>query len=328
MRRVRATAGCLLLGALLSSCLDDRSTGNTTQTENTAAARVMWVDSVLPCWNRPYAQTTVATLKFDSTNFDFEQSDMLGRDLAVEKLSGQPVPFEVETWDKIARRGRLYVRLEPDFLRYGSRFRLRWKQELASRSNSDSVWRGVPDSQKQALRSVLVADFETSPFLTDLPTRPDWETFSKDTAFASTLKIAPAGQGRSGKALLLDSATWAKGTIVFKTPLVKGRSPRSIRSMDSIVYWVKGTAKASYFVAFDHYTQFKAWKLDTLDTVWTRVRIRPSDLTPASDTNGGNRGWEAVRDSVTDLTFIPNNGGSILMIDDIRIYGLDRDDFK
>lgn len=328
MRGGCATASCLLLGAMFSSCLDDRSTGNTTQTENTAAARVMWVDSVLPCWNRPYAQATVATLKFDSTNFDFEETDALGRDIAVEKINGDPVPFEVENWDKVARRGRLFVRIDTDILRYGSRFRMRWGQTLASRSNHDSVWRAVPDSQKQAVGSVLVADFENGPVFTDLPTRTTWETFSKDTAFASTLRTVSAGGGRTGNALLLDSATWAKGTVVFKTPLVKGRLPRSIRSMDSIVFWVKGTAKASYFLAFDHYTQFKAWKLDTLDTAWTRVRYRPSDLAPASDPNGGNRGWEAVRDSVTDLTFIPNNGGTLMMVDDIRIYGVDRDDFK
>jgi hypothetical protein len=328
MRGARILVGCLLLAGLFWSCMDDRTTGNTTQTENTAAARTFWVDSILPCWNRPYATTTVATLKLDATNFDFDASDPWGRDLSVEKLDGAPLPFEIDTWDKVARRGRLYVRIEPEFLRFGSRFVLRWKQPLQVRSNADSVWKSVPDSQKLAIQSVLVADFENGPIVTDLPTRPVWETYSKDTAFASTLRTVPAGGGRTGNALLLDSATWAKGTIVFKTPLVKGRLPRSLRSMDSIVYWVKGTRKASYFVAFDHFTAFKSWKLDTLDTVWTRVRYTPDELTPASDTNGGNRGWEAVRDSVTDLTFIPNNGGTFMMLDDIRIYGVDRDDFR
>jgi len=323
----RATLAGLVLGGTLMSCMEDRHAGNTTQTENTVAARTFRVDSLLPCWNRPFFQATVATLKLDSTNFDFQETDTAGRDLSVQNVAGEAVPFEVDGWDKPARMGRLYVRIDTGILRHGSDFVLRWKQPLESRSNADSVWKSITDSQKLALRSVLVADFENGNDTTSLPTHPLWETYITDTAVASPIKYVSNGTGRPGKVLYLDSATMNRGKVVFKTPLVKGRLPRSIRSMDSLVFWVKGTKGFSMFVAFDHYSLFKAWRLDTLDSVWTRVRYRPSDLVPASNTNGGNRGWEAVRDSVTDLTFILN-GGNKLYLDDIRIYGLDRDDLK
>jgi hypothetical protein len=317
----------LILGGTLMSCMDDRHAGSTTQTENTAAARTFRVDSILPCWNRPFFQPTVATLKLDSANFDFQETDSAGRDLAVQNVAGESVPFEVDGWDKTARMGRLYVRIDTGILRHGSNFVLRWKQPLESRSNADSVWKSISDSQKLNLRSVLVDDFENGNDTAALPTHPVWETYISDTARPSSIKYVAAGGNRFGKALMMDSATMTRGKLVFKVPLIKGRQPRSIRSMDSLVFWIRGTKGASTFVAFDHYSLFKAWKLDTLDSVWTRVRYRPSDLVPASDSNGGNRGWIAVRDSVTDLTFIVN-GGNKLYLDDIRIYGLDRDDLK
>jgi len=63
----------LLLG--FWGCFDDRISGNTTQTENTVTARSILVDSVLPDWNRPAGWPTVATLRLDSSNFDFRGSD-------------------------------------------------------------------------------------------------------------------------------------------------------------------------------------------------------------------------------------------------------------
>jgi hypothetical protein len=114
---------------------------------------------------------------------------------------------------------------------------------------------------------------------------------------------------------------------VVKTSLVLGDGARNLRSMDSLVFWAKGTKGSILFTAFDHADAFKAWKSDTLDTAWKKIKIRPSDFIPASNPYGGNRGWAAVRDSVTDLTFIIYNGTS-LRLDDVRLYGVDRDDLR
>jgi hypothetical protein len=97
--------------------------------------------------------------------------------------------------------------------------------------------------------------------------------------------------------------------------------------MDSLVFWAKGTKGSNLFIAFEHGDAFKAWMLDTLDTTWKRIRIRPSDFIPASVPAGGNLGWVAVRDSATDLSFILN-GGTSFQLDDIRIYGLNFDDLN
>lgn len=48
MRDLRIYGASLLAGFVVFSCSEERITGNTTQTENTASARSILVDSVLP----------------------------------------------------------------------------------------------------------------------------------------------------------------------------------------------------------------------------------------------------------------------------------------
>jgi hypothetical protein len=332
MRALASILWAAAFAGLYGGCSDDRLSGNTAGTDNAVAARTIRVDSVLPVWNEPVRAPTVATLRFDSTNMDFPQTDSAGRDLSVKSEADSAIPFEIVYWDKSAKLGRVRVRIEPNLLHNGSRFLVRWKQALQTRSNPLAVWQSLPDSQILALRSVPVADFENRNDTTLLPTHPTWTYSShpdtgKDSSQISAVSFLPAGAGRSGGALSLTYKTMGIGYVVVKTPLVVGESARNLRAMDSLVFWVRGTKGSSLYTAFDHGTSFKAWKLDTLDTVWTRIRIRPSDFIPASQTFGGNRGWEAVQDSATDLTFIIDNGTSI-SLDDIRLYGIDRDDLK
>lgn len=284
---------------------------------------------MLSAWDNPIGIPTVATLRFDSSNIDFRQTDSSGRDLSVVDEADSAIPFEIVYWDKLAKLGRLRVRIGLNFLHPGARFIVRWGQTLMKRSNPVAVWRSIPEDQKLALTSVLVADFENSSDTTLLPTRPVWTSGTskdsgKDSSKVSAVAVLPVS---GGHALSVTFKTTGGGYVVVKTHLVAGGGARNIRSMDSLVFRMKGTKGSTMFTAFDHDTSFKAWKKDTLDTAWARIRIRPSDFIPSSNPNGGNRGWEAVRDSATDLTFILYNGTSF-WLDDIRIYGVDRKDLE
>jgi hypothetical protein len=103
---------------------------------------------------------------------------------------------------------------------------------------------------------------------------------------------------------------------------------RSLRSLDSLVFWARGTGVVlPAFDNLDSGSGGKAWTRIVLDsTAWTRVRIRPQDLDTA-DNVAGNVGWLSVRDRVGYLTFLVA-GGHDLYLDDIRLYGIDRDDLK
>lgn len=58
----------------------------------------------------------------------------------------------------------------------------------------------------------------------------------------------------------------------------------------------------------------------------TRIRIAPEQFAPP-DGIGGDIGWETVKDSITNLTFFVS-GGTETWIDDVRIFGINRDDLK
>lgn len=333
MRRIPSIGpwGPLAALALVVACADERISGSTTQTENTVFAREILVDSVLPEWNRPRWVPTVATLRFDSSNFLFAGGDPSGRDLDVRTLDDDPVPFVVDVWDVPARVGRLLVRIDRELLLPQARFTVRRTRTIRSRQDSQVVWVSIPDSQRLAIGSVLVDDFEDSNLTTRLPGNNSWYTAAPD----STVRLEPlqqveAGGGRTGKALRLEYGAAPSDLgkyALIGTFLGSQMAPRSLRSLDSLVVWVKGSGRLS--VAFDRlppHDKAKAWVHATLDSTWRRLRIRPQDFDPP-DGVANNRGWEAVRDSVTNLSFLVSDG-AVLVIDDVRFHGVDREDLK
>jgi len=318
-----ATVGAL---PLLLGC-SERIAGSTTETENVLSAVVFSVDSLLSDQERFRHAPTVATLRLDSTLMDFKATDSLGRDLIVERLDSIPLPFSVVYWDRQAALGRIHVRLDSLQQTTGSRIRLRWRCPLQVRSNPAAVWRAIPATQALALNSILVDDFERATTRSLLPDSASWYKGGTDSATVSVPKLDTAGSGRSGHALHIaydaPSATYQYALL----GIALGKNPVNLHSLDSMVVWVRGSGKLA--IALDRLTagnKGKAWMHMTLASTWTRVRIRPQDFDSASAV-GNNVGWEAVRNSITNLSFLVD-GGSDLWVDDIRFYGVDRNDLQ
>lgn len=325
MNPARLLTGLALLQIL--GCSDGRVVGNSSETENTLTAQSLPVDSLLPAWNRPVASATVATLRLDASNFDFSRSDSVGSTVAVERQDGTPIPFERVFWDKLSARARLRIRIDTPLLAKGARIVLACARPSAERSDPAAVWSALPDSQKLALASVHVDDFEGGSMQNLLPLPHTWYRGMSDSAKVNWFTLGSAGAGRSGNAIGIGySASYLTGRYaLIGTEL--GSGPCSLRSLDSLVAWVRGSGTLA--IAFDNLTgagNKKAWKRFQLDTAWRRVRVRPEDLDTA-DGIGGNIGWANVRDSVTNLTFLVM-GGSEVWIDDVRLHGIDRDDLR
>ena len=316
----------LALTGLLCACADQRSAGGTTETDNMVAARDFRIDSLLQERGIPHAVAAVATIRIDSTVLDFSETSANGRDLAVEAPGHGPIPFRTVFWDKLARIGRIEARIDPTLRRTGNRIRLRWGLPDSLRSDSAMTWRGIPDSVRKAIASVLVDDFEDSNLVSGLPSKGTWTTHSGgDSAHVSAPRIAPAGASRPGRALSITYSMVAiKGYVLVTVPLTT--APRTMRSIDSIEFWARGDSTI-VSVALEHKsdtTATKAWADRKLTASWQRYTVRPGDFvapTPAS----GNVGWLGIRDSVTTLTLFGALGKE-LWIDDIRIHGVDRDD--
>lgn len=319
-RRPWRWAPALAFLALAGGCADDRSAGNTTETENLLTAREFRVDSLFSAWNDPDPDAAVATLRLDSGLVDFLRTDSLGRDLSVENDDSAPLPFEVVFWDRRERKGRLRVRIDPATVAGHGRIRIRWGFPLQRRSDPVAVWRAVPDSAKLALTSVFVDDFEGGTPRSRLPGGNTWYCV-KDSGPAVYASADSAGKGRSGKALHL-----AYSLPAFNLAGIALGGEVDFRSLDSLVFWARGTGKLSpTFENLDSRTGGKAWAHRMLDsTRWIRYSIRPGDF-DAPTNLAGNVGWEAIRGRVTNLTFIVD-GGRDLYLDDIRLYGIDQDD--
>lgn len=310
------------IGAVLAAgCGSPRDVaGSSSETGNVLTARMLPVDSILGSWNRPFSTPTVATLRLDASNFPFANAGPAAAALAVEQLDGTPIPFRVVHWDPSVALGRLEVRLDPDLQTRGTQVRLRWDRPDSARSDSASVWRSIPDSSRLAWTSVVVDDFERGTLRSALPLSGMWFTQSGDSGIISPPELVPAVRGRTGNALHFTYMA-EKGYAFGGVPLADG-TPRSLRSLDSIVVWVRGPAKLA--VGFDHRDVGKAWLHHQLDSNWTRLALRPRDLEAANGA-GGNVGWNGVRDSVTHLVFFVSQGTD-LWIDDVVLHGVNRDD--
>ncbi|MCB9496137.1 MAG: DUF2341 domain-containing protein [Fibrobacteria bacterium] len=324
----RRFAFSIALAFAFAGCIDQRSAGTSVETESDIAARTLRVDSILPPTNRPVDSLTVATLLLDAKNFDFTKVAPDGRDLRVERVDESPIPFQLEVWDSQAQVGRIRVRLDSTLLRERARLVLKWGDTVQGRrSDSTSTWKGLPTAQIHALNSVLVDDFEGGSFSALLPTLPAWETDVSDSARIFGIMKDTAGQKRSGYALHMTFQAEGLEYAVVKVPLTRPMRRVSLRTLDSLVVWVRGTSAMFTAFEFDNAgTYTKSWHLDTLSSNWTRLRIRPSDLDTAH-APGGNRPWNEVRDSVTHITFIGSRGGDI-WLDDLRLFGVGPDDFQ
>ena len=312
---------------LATGCSEDRRAGNSSETENNIAARAISVDSVLPDWNRPHGVPTIATLKLDSTNFAFDEVDSTGTEVDVQTEAGIPIPFNKVFWDKAARRARLQVRLDTNLLDRRTRFLIRWKMDSKERSNPGAVWSGIPDSQRLALTSVLVDDFERGTMQNLLPIPQVWYMGGSDLGRIASFTIGAAGANRSGNALGIEySANAALGQYALMGTAL-GPGVYNLRSLDSIVFYARGSG--TFHPSLDRWTNgmgYKARVKVPIDSTWRRVRIRPKDFETSIDISG-NIGWRYIRDSVTNLTFMVA-GGSELWVDDVRFYGIDRGDLR
>lgn len=337
-RILSAFHSALLCLILPSGCVGDRSAGTSTETENAIGARILAVDSVLQPWERSGSGASIATLRLDAGNFDFSPTDDSGRDLSLETVQGQRIPFEIVHWDRRASRGRIHVRIDQPLLAPGSRFKFLWKLPLGRRSDPAAVWQGITSEQKLSTTAAWVDDFEGPSLLHSLlPISSFWFLGG---AIPSSGRAA-SGSGRSDTSLHLVCAPSQcdTGRQVLAATLLAS-TPRSLRSLDSIAFWARGNGRI--WITFEHLdsTQLRlvaTGRLDSLQPIhtwasrdlggaWTRIRLTPSDFGP-SQSHPGDVGWEAIRDSVNYLTF-RFEGGTELWIDEIRIHGINSTDLR
>lgn len=311
--------------ALWMGCGTGPSTGGTIETENLSL--VFRVDSVIPAGRQAGQSTVIATLRFDSLNFDFHKVAEDGSNLRVERLDGTRIPFAIRRWNPIEQWARIQVRFDGSMLAGGRLFRVRTEDRVAAASDSATVWKAIPESLRNSWTSILVDDFDHAKLSNLLPNGSPWYTNKADSATQTTPTLVAAGGGRTGMALRYEYNAPASRNDFVLVGTTLAPHPVNFRSLDSIVFWARGTGVQS--VSLDHLWEgggAKTWMHADLDTAWKRWRVKPSDFDKPG-TTAGNVGWASVHDSITTLSIFATGSGWV-MIDDIRFYGMEEDDFR
>lgn len=285
-------------------------------------------------WMRPLQQNTVLALRLDSSNFDFSQALPDGHDFRILNAKGEYLDVERVRWDKTARRAVLRIRIRSSADTLDS-WTLKWGNPKAVASAKPNVWEGLSDSLFLELNSVLVGDFENQSEMNSLPSpliQTRWYMGKSDSAELSPYEnatfrdaLVPADSGRAGTAAHFTFHTDDLEWTLIGTTL--GPGPRSLAILDSVEFWYRGDGK--YTVSLEYVNgsvSRKAINSGMAKAQWTRIRVRPVDLFEP-DSLGGNYGWDFVKDRITHLSFFSSKG-SQFWIDDVRLYGISRDDLK
>lgn len=149
---------------------------------------------------------------------------------------------------------------------------------------------------------------------------------------SAELSIAESVAGREGKVAHFEySIDSLYNWVLFGYPFPK---MQDFSELDSIVLWVRGTAvedsaqwvSVSMDVLIDdstsQYKSGKAWAHVFVNNEWTRYVVTPADFRDSTDTNGGNLGWDAVKDHVTNFNIFGGGGSNEVWVDDIEFYGV------
>lgn len=105
--------------------------------------------------------------------------------------------------------------------------------------------------------------------------------------------------------------------------------------LDSIVFWAKGTIENYVSFSFDiidsdttaDIQSGKAWMHIPLTEEWTRYTVTPGQLEDKENDSGGNIGWDAVKEKVTNISIFGGKGGEF-WIDDIEFFGFEEFTYK
>ncbi|SHL04680.1 hypothetical protein [Fibrobacter sp. UWEL] len=285
-------------------------------------------------WMRPLQSPMALTVRLDSSNLDFAQIKNGGKNLVLQNQKDQIVPMKVTYWDSTNARGILQVRISElsDTAGYYSLVELNDAAET-----SVDVWEGASDSLYKALNTLVLGTFEYDTRQNGLPSPIPVNFWYQSASEGGTISpaaddpiaypIEQADSGRAGRAAHFSYTAIDPEYAVFGTTLSNGE--RSLAQLDSLELWIRGDG--DFYVALEDLKDStsegaKALHKGACTSGWSRIAIRPQDFSPA-DSIFGNYGWDYVKYKVTTFSVFARNGHDI-WIDDIRMYGVNRDDLK
>lgn len=302
------------------------------QLEQWAHLRVIPLDSTISDWMRPIADTTVVFVRLDSANFNFNEAMKNGNDIRFTDQSDNRLKFKKVFWNDSLQQAELQIRINgtssvESLVMY-------WGKTAALDASSDDIWKGLPDSLVNSLHSIKIIDFEKQRLETafDYADGPrEWYFEPQDsnvTTQPSNEEVQKAfekDKERGGYVFHWKSTSKKKGKWSMIGSRIN-RNPSSLEGIDSIVFYAKGSGELGFAIEVLDEPTGKTKYVDYLDSNWKRFCFTQKDFVEG-DGEFGNMGWDFVKPRVTTFTiWIVDD--SEMWIDDVILYGVNRDNFN
>lgn len=292
--------------------------------------RNMSLDSLTSDWMEPLSDTTIITVHLDSTNFNFNEAMSNGFDIRFTDTKNQFLPIKISYWDRFLKNAKIYIRLNG--LANKDTLSMYWGKSAAQNISDSSIWSNIPNVLTEKINSLEIINFESlkleTAFSYEDGTR-NWYFTPQDTGITTTPSAENVIEG-------FEYNKDRKGTVFHwkNNPKVPGRwsmiglrlcnVPQNLTSIDSIVFYAKGHGELGFVLEALEEPTGKTKYVNYLDSNWIRFSFTPKDFV-AGDSLYGNMGWEFVKPRVTTVTIWIVDDAE-MWIDDVRIYGINRDD--
>lgn len=316
---------------------DTLDVGNVSDsTDEVVFKRTMKINprELISSWMRPLPIPTVLILRLDST-FNFFETTEDGSDVHLLDSDGNPLPIEIDSWDKGIQSGAINIRIESE-ADTARLWTLEWGDSTEAPQKRADVWEDLSDSLIWALNTVQILDFENPTFKNDLPeplTPKDWYVQAHDgaTVYDSVADDIRKGVIDSGGGAFESKVLQVKYKAEKPEYVVIGTRisdvPHDLSRLDSVEVWIKTDGKIEIILEtiIESDTNFKATYKAEGDGSWTRYAVRPQDFDTKDTVK--YHGWDVTRNRITRFTIFAYDGSSIL-VDNVRMYGINRDDLK
>ena len=310
------------------------------QLEQWAHVRTIPLDSTISDWMKPIAETTVVFVRLNETNFDFSEAMDNGYDIRFTDQSGNRLAFKRAFWNSSTpdtpQSAEFQIRINGTSS--VESLEMYWGKTAALDANasndSNDIWAGLPDSLVKAIHSIKLIDFENQKLETAFDYSDgarEWYFLPQDSNVTTTPSSENASEAfefneeRNGYIFHWKSTSKTRGKWSMIGSRIN-RNPSSLEGIDSIAFYAKGKGELGFAIEVLEEPTGKTKYVDNLDSTWKRISFTPSDFVEG-DGEYGNKGWGFVKSRVTTFTiWIVDE--SEMWIDDVILYGVNRDNFN
>jgi hypothetical protein len=292
---------------------------------------------LISSWMQPLTAPFVLTLRLDSTNFNFSEALPDGSDIHLRHSDGTEIPMQIDLWDTSIQNAAINVLIQ-DLSDTAEIWTLEWGEIYEPAQEQVDVWKDIDDSLWYELNSVEIFNFDSVSAYNDLPSavkKHSWyiqlhetDSVNTDSVTITTLNatdyLQKDTQGRGGYVVHLNYKEEYPNFAAIGTRL--SYSTLNLSRMDSLIVWIRGDGE--YEIILENFSfnnkNYKASYKAEAKSSWQRVVVRPEDF---NTVHRDYHGWESTRDKITHFSVFVYNGSEI-WLDNVRIYGINRDEFN